>query len=107
MKTTIARIEAVKDLVQEAVDKGATSVEQIHRTIADLPLAVLEERGLLPEEGQEARKLVDASIGAVYETIRAVNREVGEFASGIFEALENHADARANLRPKGDHTDEK
>lgn len=100
MKNTIARIEAVKDLIQEAVDKGATSVEQIHRTIADLPLDVLEKRGLLGEQGTSARKLVDTSIGAVYETIRAVNREVGELASGLFEALENHDEAQANLGGK-------
>jgi hypothetical protein len=98
VKNTIARIEAVKDLIQEAVDKGATSVEQIHRTIADLPLAALEQRGLLGEEGNSARTLVDSSIGAVYETIRAINREVGELASGLFESLENHADAQANIR---------
>ena len=97
MKNTMARIEAVKDLIQEAVDKGATSVEQIHRTIADLPLSALEQRGLLGEEGKSARKLVDTSIGAVYETIRNVNREVGELASGLFEALENHADAQAHI----------
>jgi len=100
MKTTIARIEAVKDLIQEAVDKGATSVEQIHRAIADLPLDVLEKRGLLGDEGKSARKLVDSSIGAVYETIRTVNREVGELASGLFEALENHDDAQSNIGDK-------
>jgi hypothetical protein len=97
VKTTIARIEAVKDLIQEAVDKGATSVEQIHRTIADLPLSTLEQRGLLGDQGKSARTLVDASIGAVYETIRAVNREVAELASGLFEALENHADAQSHI----------
>jgi hypothetical protein len=100
MKTTIARIEAVKDLIQEAVDKGATSVEQIHKTIAELPLAALEKRGLLGEEGTKARDVVDASIGTVYEAIRTVNREIGELASGLFEALENHADAQENLSPR-------
>jgi len=105
MKDTIARIEAVKDLIQEAVDKGATSVEQIHRTIADLPLSALEQRGLLGDEGKSARKLVDSSIGAVYETIRAVNREVGELASGLFEALENHEDAQANIGHKKSRAD--
>jgi len=100
VKDTIARIEAVKDLIQEAVDKGATSVEQIHRTIASLPLSALESRGLLGEEGASARKLVDSSIGAVYDTIRAVNREVGELASGIFEALENHDEAQSNIGKK-------
>ena len=97
MKKTIARIEAVKDLIQEAVDKGATSGEQIHRTIAGLPLEVLEKRGLLGDEAKSARKLVDTSIGAVYEAIRTVNREVGELASGLFEAIENHEEAQANI----------
>jgi hypothetical protein len=99
MKTTIARIEAVKDLIQEAVDKGATSVEQIHKTIAELPLAALEKRGLLGEEGAKARGVVDESIGTVYEAIRTVNREIGELASGLFEALENHAEAQDNISP--------
>ena len=98
MKQAIAQIEAVKDLIQEAVDKGATSVEQIHRTIADLPLSALEQRGLLGAEGKSARTLVDSSIGAVYDTIRTVNRQVGELASELFEALENHADAQAHIR---------
>lgn len=97
MKNTIARIEAVKDLIQEAVDKGATSVEQIHKTIAELPLGVLEKRGLLGEQGGKTLDLVDTSIGTVYEAIRTVNREIGELASGLFEALENHADAQERI----------
>jgi len=106
VKSTIARIEAVKDLIQEAVDKGATSVEQIHKTIAELPLTALQKRGLLGDEGEKALGLVDASIGTVYDAIRTVNREIGELASGLFEALENHADAqdkipRAKEPPKG------
>ena len=105
MKNTIARIEAVKDLIQEAVDKGATSVEQIHKTIAELPLAALEQRGLLGDEATKARGVVGASIGTVYEAIRTVNREVGELASGLFEALENHADAQERI-PKGKRSEE-
>lgn len=98
MKSTIARVEAVKDLIQEAVDTGATSIEQIHKTIAELPLTALEKRGLLGEEGEKALRAVDLSIGAVYEAIRTVNREIGELASGLFEALENHADAQEKIR---------
>jgi hypothetical protein len=105
VKNTIARIEAVKDLIQEAVDKGATSVEQIHKTIAELPLTALEKRGLLGDEGAKALGVVDASIGTVYEAIRTVNREIGELASGLFEALENHADAQEKI-PRGKQLDD-
>mgnify|MGYP003704816635 CR=1 FL=1 len=45
MSKTLTRLEALKDLVQQAIDTGATSVEQIHKTIAALPLAVLEKQG--------------------------------------------------------------
>ena len=47
-------------------------------------------------EGTEPVTLT-VDLGAVYDTIRAVNREVGELASGIFEALENHEEAQANI----------
>ncbi len=94
----LTRIEAVKDLVQEIVDKGARSVEEIHRTIADLPLSALEERGLLGENGDQVREAHHRKIGTIYEAIRKVNKEVGDFASGIIESLEDHADADRNIR---------
>jgi hypothetical protein len=105
VKNTIARIEAVKDLIQEAVDKGATSAEQIHKTIAELPLSALEKRGLLGDRGTKALGAVDVSIGTVYEAIRTVNREIGDLASGLFEALENHADAQEKI-PKGKRSED-
>jgi len=43
MSKILTRLEALKDLVQSAIDQGATSVEQIHKTIADLPFSVLEK----------------------------------------------------------------
>ena len=39
----VQRLELLKDFVQEAVDRGATSVEQIHQYIADLPFEALEK----------------------------------------------------------------
>ena len=35
--------KALTQLVEEAVDKGATTAEEIHRSIAELPIKVLEE----------------------------------------------------------------
>jgi dephospho-CoA kinase len=40
MSKTLTRLEALKDLVQQAIDTGATSVEQIHKIIqAQMPRA--------------------------------------------------------------------
>jgi hypothetical protein len=94
----LPRIEAVKDLVQEAVDKGATSVQQIHKVIAGMPLDALAKRGLLrAEDADELKQANEATIGVVYDAIRRINREVGELASSMFEAIEDQVDVQKQL----------
>ena len=96
----LTRIEAIKDLIQEAVDKGATTVEQIHQAIASMPLDALAKRGLL-EDGAEAAKQTHAdTIGAVYDAIRRVNREVGDLASGLIESVEDQIAVQKNISMK-------
>lgn len=73
-------------LIEDAVDKGATTVEQIHREIADLPLTVLERVGLFERTREDVRSLQDASIGAVYDVIRDVNHQVTQLAGELLES---------------------
>ncbi len=93
----LTRVEALKDLLQEAIDKGAHSVEQIHKTIASMPLSALKDRGLLSDEVAEKH---DDSVGAVYDAIRRVNREIGDLASGLIESLEDHGTVQKNIGDK-------
>lgn len=86
---TLQRIELLKDMVQEAVDRGATSVEQIHQYIADLPFAALEKTGLLEDDKLKLREKKTRSIGMVYDAIRKINREIGALISDQFENLED------------------
>ncbi len=79
-------------LIQDEIDKGATTVEEIHKAIADLPLKVLEGSDLLKASAKEVRRVQDQTIGAIYDLIRDVNRKVGTFAS---ELLEEAAESRA------------
>jgi hypothetical protein len=72
-----------KKLVQEAIDKGATTVEEIHTSIADLSLEVLEESDVLKGPVKEVRRMQDHSIGAIYDLIRDINRRVGSLASEL------------------------
>lgn len=97
----LTRIEALKDLVQEAVDKGATTVEQIHQTIAAMPLEALERRGLLEGKATEVKETQAATIGAVYDAIRRVNQEIGDLASGLIETVEDQIAAQRNIGKKG------
>jgi uncharacterized protein (DUF2384 family) len=85
---TLQRLELLKDVIQDAVDRGATSVEQIHQTIADLPFEALERMGVLAPEDSELRETKTRTIGLVYDAIRRVNKEVGELLSDQFENLE-------------------
>lgn len=96
----LTRLEALKDLIQEAVDKGATTVEQIHQSIAAMPLEALEKRGLLDETAASLKEKQAATIGAVYDAIRRVNKEVGDLASGLIESLEDHNAAQRNISGK-------
>lgn len=97
MSKTLTRLEALKDLVQQAIDTGANSVEQIHKTIAALPLAVLEKQGLLDIDSDKRDELWDKSFGQVYEAIRRVNQEVGELATQAFESLEDQLVIQKNI----------
>ena len=71
--------------IRDAVDEGATSVEEIHKAIANLPLDVLERNGLFEETAAEVRKVQDRSIGAVYDVIRQVNDRVTELAGDLLK----------------------
>jgi len=93
----LARIELVKDLVQETVDRGVTAVEEIHQTIAGLPFDVLEAAGMPdPLRLRDRQRRV---IGVVYGAVRDANRYVGELLSDGFEAVE---DGRHVARVLGD-----
>lgn len=86
--------KALNELIEEVVDQGATTVEEIHRAIADMPLGVLERLGLLERTTSEVRHIQDVSLGAIYGLIRDVNHKVATLAGDLLEQ-----------RPSGDDGD--
>ena len=88
---TLQRLELLKDLVQQAVDRGANSVEAIHQHIASLPFEMLEKSGLLDDDKLKLKEKQQRTIGAVYDAIRRVNRQIGELISDQFELVEDSA----------------
>ena len=80
--------------VQDAIDRGATTVEEIHKSIADLPLKILEECELLREPAKEAKRLQDRTLGAIYHAIRDINEQVGTYASELLEEAAKHRATR-------------
>lgn len=98
MNKTLTRLEALKDLVQDAINQGASTVEQIHKSIVDLPLSVLEKNGLLDINSEKRDEMWDKSIGHVYEVIRRVNQEIGDLASQAIEAVDDQLIIQKNIR---------
>jgi hypothetical protein len=98
--TTLERLELLKDMVQQAIDRGATSVENIHQYIADLPFEALERTGLLDDDRLGVRKTQRRTIGMVYDAIRRINREVGDLISDQFENLEDGRLTASTLKKK-------
>jgi hypothetical protein len=87
---------ALAKLIQDSIDKGATTVEEIHKSIADLPLRILEGSELLKGPAKEVRHVRDHTIGAIYDVIRKINEEVGTLASELLaEAAKERPAGRA------------
>lgn len=86
----------IKDMVQDLVDKGATSVEEIHKSVADMPFDILKK--IDPSQGaaDSARNFHHDTIGEVYNLIRKINKEVGEFASEILANVSDIKDDTEN-----------
>lgn len=79
----------IQALVEEAIDDGATTVEEIHRRVAAAPLEVLKDVEGLGDVAGKAEDLTSRSIGAVYNTIRAVNEQVGVLAERLLSKVDD------------------
>jgi len=85
-----AEAKRLVDLVQREIDDGATSVEEIHKAIANLPLDILDRLDVFEETAKGARKVQQATIGAMYDVIRKVNEEVGKLAKELLTGRSAH-----------------
>lgn len=75
--------QKVQQLVEEAIDQGASTVEEIHQAVAAAPLEVLRSFEPISGPAATAQDLTARSIGAVYDTIRQVNEQVGVMAERL------------------------
>jgi hypothetical protein len=100
--TTERRSERVSlaRFIQDAIDKGATTVEDIHKSIADLPLKILEKSDLLRGPAKEVRRVQDHTIGGIYDVIRRVNQRVGTFATELLAAATKPRGTRGETHAK-------
>jgi hypothetical protein len=84
----LSRLQA---LVEEAIDHGASTVGEIHQAIAAAPLEALRTIEPLSGAAETAQDLTQRSIGAVYDTIRQVNEQVGILAEQLLHQKDDLA----------------
>jgi hypothetical protein len=83
-------------LIHGVVDKGATAVEEIHRSIATMPLKTLEEVGVFEKTAEEVRNVQSEAIGGVYNLIRDINKRVEKFSTEILDDLSERSEHEHN-----------
>jgi len=66
----------LRDIIHDAVDETTNTVENIHMSVANLPLDALQKTDRLDESVREAKKLQGEVVGAVYNLVRKINGEI-------------------------------
>ncbi|MBK7000998.1 MAG: hypothetical protein IPH35_13795 [Rhodoferax sp.] len=74
-------LNAMQKFVQESIDKGATSIEDVHKRLESMPLDFLAQITPLENIAKGSKEILNRSTGNVYESIRLVNMKVGEIAA--------------------------
>jgi hypothetical protein len=72
--------------IHAAIDEVTTAVEDIHRSIAAVPLAAVAAIEPLERPVAEVREIQDRSISAAYGLVRRVNQRIGELTAELLRA---------------------
>jgi len=86
-KEVIADLTEIQKVVKDAIDNGATSVEQVHRSIAKMPLKYLAKIEGVKNAAKDAGDIQDKTIGHVYDLIQTVNDKVYDIAKDILKKV--------------------
>lgn len=86
-------VNNLQAFVRESIDTSVTSIENVHKRIASMPLDFMAKIDPLHDLADGAKEIQERSIGNVYETVRLVNGKVGEMASRFLgkEAADSQA----------------
>ncbi len=72
-----------KQTVEGPIDEVIHAVEQIHRTVADVPFEILNRLGVMERSADEIKRIHDDSLTAIYTAVREVHHELTDLADGL------------------------
>jgi hypothetical protein len=82
------KLRGLKNLVRDAVENGATAIEQVHLATARRPFLVLEQIPGIAEPARGVQQVHDAVVATSYGAVRAVTRAVSQAADLALDAIE-------------------
>ena len=94
----MGKLVGIVDFIQSTVEKGATSVEGVHRSLAAKPFEVVRMVKPLDEMVFSVQKIQDQCIGSFYDLERALTHSVGETAKVIATRIEGGAEQQDKER---------
>jgi len=77
--------KTLKDLVIEAIDKGATSVEDVYKSISNLPLELFEKFDLFTNTYKRGKQSREKTIGDIHDMISNLYEQVEHMASILLQ----------------------
>lgn len=83
-------LETVKDSAESAVDSAVIRIENCHRLVSGYWSVRRRRQG-----GRALLASREPAAGSIYDLLRGLNREVGEFGTDVFQIID---DARARRR---------
>jgi len=92
-------LETLKDSAESTFDSAASRVENVHRLIGGY---IGDQARRVRGRGKPApERDADENRANIYDVIRGVNREIGEFGTDLFEIIDDararrHAEKRAD-----------
>lgn len=87
-KATIGKLRGLNALVADALDAGVTRTEQMHRTIAQRPYAVLKRISPVAAPVRTVEFVETTISGMVYWTIRLATRAGGGAVAHVLKQLD-------------------
>lgn len=88
-RDAMSKLNGLVQLIQTAVDKGTTSVEEVHKSILIGNYNKINTIRPLKKITKNIQELQIQSTGSVYYIIRLVNQEIGSFVQFVLERVGN------------------
>ncbi len=86
--------------LKRVVDRNTEAAERVHRALMGFPLDVLEQLDLLERPVARVRKLQNRSIGATYDLVRGIEREVAQLVRRPDAAKQPAPRKARSVKPK-------